>query len=399
MKHGITTVYNFRTTYLLFALFTNVFVTMYMILNDDNTIDANTQHAHYFRFIYCTIWFICGIWYLKDRIKGELNTNTTKYFIWFTIGTFASLCISHSGNILILVSNILLFASSCLTLMGCYSYGYKYGKTNNILYIVAITILACAFAYASIYKTYNILGSRGHFGVAYYALYLLPLILASDKRWIRISSIIIVSVVIISSIKRGGLVALTLGLFVYIFVSRMIAKKSLKSLMILFITLLVLAVFLYILVIYLGDNIIERLFDANDDTGSGRLEIWNSLFYRLKDQSITLWIFGNGHLSTTTHSWENLSAHNDFLEILYNYGIVNLITYTFFILSVSFYTIRAIRQSSKLAPCLAMLLTIYIILSMISIIILSHTCTLSMISFGFLIGWNEHEQQQSLQKI
>ena len=284
----------------------------------------------------------------------------------------------------------------CFTIMGCYSYGYKYGKENSTIYLIAFTILACALSYISIYKTHNVLGERGHFGVAYYALYLLPLILASDKRWLRIISIIIISIIIISSVKRGGFLALAIGIFVYLYVSRVVSKNSLKSSIILYIYLIVVAVFLYFLIQYIGDDIIERFMDSDDDTGSGRLYIWESLYYRLKTQDVILWIFGNGHLATTVYSWENLSAHNDFLEILYNYGLFNLFIYVSFVFSVATYTIHAIRQKSKLAPCLAMFLTIFLILSMISIIILSHTCTLSMIKIGFLIGWNEYDKKQLL---
>jgi O-antigen ligase len=278
--------------------------------------------------------------------------------------------------------------------MGCYSYSYRYGRENSTFYLIALTILACAVSYVSIYMTYNVLGERGHFGVAYYALYLLPLALASDKRWLRIISIIIISIIIISSVKRGGLLALAIGMFVYLYVSRMVSDKSLKASIILYLYLIVMAVFLYFLIQYLGDDIIERFMDSDDDTGSGRLDIWESLYRRLKTQDITLWIFGNGHLATTVYSWENLSAHNDFLEIVYNYGIFNLFIYVCFLFSASTYTIRAIRNKDQLAPCLAMFLTIFLILSMISIIVLSHTLTLSMITLGFLIGWNEYDKRQ-----
>lgn len=394
MEHGITTVKQLRTTYILFALFINVLVTMYMIINDDNSMEEKAQYAHYFRFLYCAIWSICATWYLKDKIRGELKTHIIKSFVLFTITTCVSLCITHIGNILQLASNLLLFATPCLTIMGCYSYGYRYGKENSTFYLIALTILACAVSYVSIYMTYNVLGERGHFGVAYYALYLLPLILATDKRWIRIISIVVISVIIISSVKRGGLLALALGMFVYLYVSRLVADKSVKSSIVLYVYLIIMAAFLFFLIQYLGDDIVERFLDSDDDTGSGRLDIWESLYRRLKTQDITFWIFGNGHLATTVYSWENLTAHNDFLEILYNYGLFNLLIYVSFIFSAIAYTIRAIRQKSKLAPCLAMFLTIFLILSTISIIILSHTCTLSMITLGFLIGWNEYDKKQ-----
>lgn len=399
MTLGTPTIKQFRTYYLLFALFINVIATMYMIANDNNTMDANTQHAHYVRFLYCAVWAICATWFVKDRIRGELNTQIIKSFVIFAIGTCVSLFITHVGNKLILVSNLLLFIAPCLTIMGCYTYGYRYGRENAIFYLIAITILASAISYFSIYRSYNILGERGHFGVAYYVLYLLPLILASNKRWMRILSIVIVSIVIISSVKRGGLIALALGMIVYLSVSKIISSSNaIKSFALLVFSLIILGGFLYLAIHYLGGNIIERLFDSNDETGSGRLDIWESLYQRLIKQDITLWIFGNGHMATTEYSWENLTAHNDFLEILYDYGLVNLVIYISFLLSATAYTIRSIRNKSTLAPCMAMLLTIFLTLSMVSIIILSHTCTLSMMGFGLLIGWNEYETRLALEQ-
>jgi O-antigen ligase len=218
--------------------------------------------------------------------------------------------------------------------------------------------------------------------------------LACDKRWLRIISILIVSIVIISSVKRGGLVALVIGLLTYIIIAQLINKNNFKSAILLCSTLVIMSIFFYVMISFLGDNILERLFNSDDETGSGRLNIWESLVQRLFTQDIELWVFGNGHLSTTLYSWENLSAHNDFLEIVYNYGIFNLFIYVCFLFSASTYTIRAIRNKDQLAPCLAMFLTIFLILSMISIIVLSHTLTLSMITLGFLIGWNEYDKRQ-----
>jgi O-antigen ligase len=158
-------------------------------------------------------------------------------------------------------------------------------------------------------------------------------------------------------------------------------------------TLLIMGVFFYMTISLIGDNILERLFDSSDDTGSGRLNIWQSLIQRLASQDIEAWILGNGHLSTTLYSWENLSAHNDFLEIIYDYGIINFLAYFAFFVSLARYTLQAIREKNAYAPSLAMMLVIYTILSMISIIVLSHTCTLAIISFGVLIGWNEHSKK------
>ena len=395
MRNGTIAKETLQKAYMIFAFFVNIMVTMYMIINDDNTMQAELQHAHYFRLIFCAVWFICAWWYCSEKYIHHSIHKTPKILQWFTIftiGVCISLFVTHTGNMKQLIANVLLFIAPFLSLIGCYNIAFQYENRKYIFVVIMLTILACLYSYFSIYSTYNILGERGHFGVAYYALYLLPIMLACDKRWLRVISILIVSVIIISSIKRGGLIALVLGLFAYLIVSKVITKKGLKTAVILFITLVALVILFYVLINYLGDNIIERLSDRDDETGSGRLDIWNSLIQRLSIQDFEFWIFGNGHLSTTKYSWENLTAHNDFLEIIYNYGIINLVFYVFFFVSTILYTIRAIRQKNKYAPALAAILTIFAVLSVVSIIILSHTCVLVMISIGTLVGWCEQEK-------
>lgn len=397
MRNGTIAKETLQKAYMIFAFFVNIMVTMYMIANDDNSMEAEMQYAHYFRFIFCAVWFICAWWYFSEKHINHTIHNTPKLFQWFTIftiGVCLSLFITHTGNLKQLVANVLLFIAPFLSLIGCYNIAFQYDKNNYIFTIIMLTILACLYSYFSIYSAYNILGVRGHFGVAYYALYLLPIMLACDKRWLRVISILIVSVIIISSIKRGGFIALVLGLFAYLLVSQLISKKGLKTAIILFITLIALVILFYVLINYLGDNIIERLSDRDDETGSGRLDIWNSLIQRLGMQDFEFWIFGNGHMSTTKYSWENLTAHNDFLEIIYNYGIFNFIFYVLFFGSTTLYTITAIRQKNTYAPALAAILTIFAVLSVVSIIILSHTCVLVMISIGTLVGWSEQERKK-----
>ncbi len=397
MRNGTIAKETLQKAYMMFAFFVNIMVTMYMIVNDDNTMQVELQYAHYIRLIFCAVWFICAWWYFSEKHINHTIHNTPKLFQWFTIfiiGTCISLFVTHTGNIKQLIANVLIFIAPLLSLLGSYNIAFQYEKKNDTFVIIMLTILACLYSYFSIYSTYNILGERGHFGVAYYALYLLPIMLACDKRWLRVISILIVSVIIVSSIKRGGLIALVLGLFAYLLASQFISKKGLKTAIILFITLVVLVILFYVLIKYLGDNIIERLSDRDDETGSGRLDIWNGLIQRLSMQDFEFWIFGNGHLSTTKYSWENLTAHNDFLEIIYNYGIFNFIFYVLFFGSTTLYTITAIRQKNTYAPALAAILTIFAVLSVVSIIILSHTCVLVMISIGTLVGWSEQERKR-----
>lgn len=390
--------YKLRSLYYALALLVNMFVTGYMLINDDNMNDVGTQRVFLVRSIFCVVWVICAFWYIKDIYiipyatrENGFRLSLLRWLITFCICTCIAITITHAGSIKELISTCTIFVCPCFALMGSYDYARLYGEKQETVWFLIATMLVCVFAYFKIYNLYNVLGEQGHFAVAYYPLYFLPVVLVCDKKWVRYAIIAIVSIVIFTSIKRGGLLALFMGVSAFIVIHQYIKQE--KSLFIFRTVTILIVVFIlgYIGIVHFGDALLDRVMNTDDTTGSGRTEIWKSLYTNLRHQSIYKWVVGNGHLTTMRDSYRNLSAHNDFLEIAYNYGGINIFLYLGFFFSLIAYTLRAIKQRSKYAPHLAMSVTIYFILSMLSIIILSHTFTLSLINTALLIGWNEYE--------
>ena len=391
----MTSLHKIRKFYYAIAMIVFSLISAYMLINDDNQTMMGSQRTFLARSILCLVWSICSLWYFKDiyihPISSKENPfrhNIIKWLSAFTIGVCISIIMTHMDTFKELCSSLLSFIAPFLILLGSYIIARHYGKENFCWMPVVLLFISCMLAYMVIYKTYNILGEQGRFYSAYYFLFIFPLLLLCNNKWVQYISLFLTIILVLSSIKRAGTIALCMGLFTYISIS----SKDKTSSFTRYLYLLFTALFVGIIVYYTGSDVIERFVNTDDTTGSGRTDIWMSLLPFLKSQDITNWIVGNGYYSTMNFSWRNFSAHNDFLEVLFDYGIINLFFYVLFFLSSFHYAIHLIKQKSRYAASFSATIVMLFILSMLSIIISKHIQCILFLTLGLLIGWNEHEK-------
>ena len=74
-------------------------------------------------------------------------------------------------------------------------------------------------------------------------------------------------------------------------------------------------------------TIFDRLANIEEDGGSGRDEVWKHTWGMIVHSGPLSLLFGHGFNSVYSDSVLELSAHNDFLEIIYDYGFVGFIIY------------------------------------------------------------------------
>lgn len=396
--------YTLRRAYFYFVMVITALCAFYMHINDDNQAEMGTQRGFLVTSISLLCWSVCAYWYIKDIALSPISSlsnpyrhRTIRWYIAYVTIVVLSILITNTTGMKECLAHCVKFLLAGVGLLGAYDYARRYGEQTHVYVLFGVVQCAIVLAYHTIYTANNVLGVRGHFGTAYYAMYLLPLFVACPKKWVRYLAIAVSSLVIISSVKRGGMIALVLGLMVYILTKRYIVGRSIKNLLITFVLLVIVLGVLYFGIVEFGDDILERLFDSDDTTGSGRTEIWAGIFMRLSSQDFSTWLIGNGHLATMQGSVgdkSGFSAHNDFLEIVFDYGIVALLCYWGFFISVGRYILCAIRQKSPYAASLGMMLVILFVFSMVSIIIFYYTALLSAITIGSLIGWNEYKQHE-----
>lgn len=168
------------------------------------------------------------------------------------------------------------------------------------------------------------------FNNAYYLAYLLPVFLIHKSK-INHFIIIITLIVVISSMKRGGTIGYILGIICYYF-STFKNIPFVKKVIISFFTIFILGVIMYFVDIFLNNTLFGRFEKISEDKGSARSSIFEEIFNNYLDFNFFELIIGKGENISVLLNSEQLTAHNDYLEILVSYGIFGVILYLIFFL-------------------------------------------------------------------
>lgn len=160
--------------------------------------------------------------------------------------------------------------------------------------------------------------------IIYWCLCPLPILLLGRKRWVIPIAIGITFIIVILTGKRSATIAIAFIVLAYI-INEMKGRFSAKKILgvILLIVALVFLINTYFKSTFIG--VMERMADMKDDQGSGRIPLYNDVFDVMKDNTFIDWFLGRGYGSITLTGHTN--AHNDALQMLFEYGIVGLVVY------------------------------------------------------------------------
>ena len=323
----------------------------------------------------------------RPKVASHLIRTLTILLIWMSV---ASLLSSYS-NLRGTIFQILRILLPLVTLKLAFSYTQKNGVDKTIHLASIGMMLLIVIQYFAIYRV-TIWESGGHLITAYYPLFILPLVLMNRSKAIRVGAILLVTLVIFTSLKRGGVIALAASLVAYICSYFYIKGQGSKSLFYAMFSILVIAgVFSYL---SLGEysEIIERMMNIRDDEGSGRLTVWETSLGMILSSDTMPFLFGHGFNAVLRDSPLELSAHNDLLEAWYDFGLVGLIAYLSFLWVTMRYTKRLLREKSSVAPHMAMTLTFMLILTMISHVLIYFFMTLICLTIGTIAGKHEYDE-------
>ena len=241
--------------------------------------------------------------------------------------------------------------------------------------ILSLSILICFLEKTGIsmrtnyiYQTYNL-------------ICFLPFVFVLEKNNKKILRMFVIATLLINVIfaKRGGVVALVLGVAAYYITEIAIDKLTYSNLK-RAIKYVLIAVTLVVLAITIGSRfnleIYQRMQDMTMDTGSsGRDTIWEILMtsYMRSDPITQLFGFGyNGTYNVQTITdglgiQRGTAAHNDYIGILFNYGYIALFLLALIIVVLIYYFIVMLKDRYYLTPAFAMSLTIFLVFSLISV--------------------------------
>lgn len=207
----------------------------------------------------------------------------------------------------------------------------------------------------------------------FYPLLLTPWILLINRSLFRNTLIIILFFSALVSFKRSAIIIVCIISLFYIFVGYL-RKKSKYNVLKYFVASSMIVIFFYVFSIYNNYSegyITDRLENIQNDEGSGRISIWKDIIEIQKESNLFEWIFGHGHF--TVIDYYHYSAHNDFIEVLFNYGLIAFILYVllYFILFKRFIHFR--KKNNSIYISYGASLIIFITLSIVSHLIVYHT--------------------------
>lgn len=189
----------------------------------------------------------------------------------------------------------------------------------------------------------------------YFAFMFLPVISMIESKLLRkILYILIVIFVLISS-KRTALISMVTYFFAYeIIGSKQENKRAVIVKIIIYICLLFI---LYFSFPYIMDRLNLAIFkemsmaNIKETGGSNRMLIYTQMWNKQCSEGVKHWLIGEGYNSVLLSqictdgiggNW--VSAHNDVLEVLFDYGLIGLFTYIAFFKELITTAISMIRN-------------------------------------------------------
>lgn len=239
------------------------------------------------------------------------------------------LLVAGASGLAVLVMRISFWLISLISL-------YKFLSRNPEIREFFVVIYELGFVALSIYiflKSMSIREMMEHesgMNELYSVLLGLPLIFLVRGKLARIVGVLAALSAVVLSLKLTAIIMLILGILTYSLIEGVMEKGKVnpKLLGLFFAVLLVWILFPVInsfMTQWLHVDWAEKVSSSNGSGGSGRVDIWINVLKELKNTDIIRLFFGHGY--NTVVEKIGFSAHNDFLEVLYDFGILGFCIY------------------------------------------------------------------------
>lgn len=307
---------NFKYIIILYILVT---VCLFDLLNYSyfgrNLVSLGGYGLSTFSMIIFVLWFF--YLFFKSKAKVTLFFAVSTMLCLFEIfTTFANIAYSLSK-----------FPFRALEMLGwlsvCYIAYYYARRCKNIKKVLYAVIPFAAVLYVYFWIIYldKSINVYGLYNAVFYPLFFFPFFLVIENPRLKWVSILAFLAIVLVSYKRSALLFLGLAIGYYILQSISSSKGVFKKIFVIIsmIIVIIAGAFLYnYLSVEYNLDWSYRIMDALETGGSNRLTIWSDIFTALKNQRIVDWLVGHGYRTTDLYG----GAHNDYLEILYDYGLI-----------------------------------------------------------------------------
>lgn len=385
------------TLFLMVALMLSIFCVLKVLRGSDTGSSAQGGIWNYISLLFYPVFLFAFL--IKKRYKVSLFLYSSILYMLFAlipaIGKFsAEGDITYIYQFIMIPYPILVF----LTFYFCSDESDRGKKIILLGYFACLalnlySVITFQFAEAEQAQQSDI----------YFSLGLFPFALLFLKRKdLRIVTVVLEFLAVFMVNKRTALISFLLALVAYLLIDSYMKEKSKFFSMLKTLTIIALiALVFYGISKYLDDKyemgVYSRLFRLSEDGGSGRDIIYRNIWNGFHESSLAEKLFGHG-MKTAGKIGGASQAHNDFLEILYDYGLLDFIFAVLFYVSLIVEQIRLIRKKSPYASCFAVSLVIGLFLAMFSYFLIFYTYVTCIMAFWGYVLAMEEKRLKRLQK-
>lgn len=304
----------------------------------------------------------------------------------------------NSGNYKGFVSYVFLLTTNILPLfVYLFFLNTPIGLYNKVLKFFKVSFFVFLAFYIYYWNMTNNAMYRGEgfasFNNAYYLPFLLPFFLLKKNKYNNIL-IFITLIVVISSMKRGGNVAYILAIIFY-FITILNKTSQLKKLFLIIFSLLAITLVLIFVNDYFENALFDRFINVTEDKGSSRASIFDEILNNYLNFDFINLLFGKGENISILLNSQNLTSHNDYIEILVSYGIFGLFLYfLFFYYQFKFRKNLLITRDTYSASVLTYLFVLTLFLMLVSHVIIYPLFILYIITLS-LINFKKHNKNEN----
>ena len=161
--------------------------------------------------------------------------------------------------------------------------------------------------------------------LVYWPLCAIPFFFLIPRKWIQAVLLLLTIILVLLTGKRSATICIVLIAFFFLFYTLKGEKNKIWSSLIVLTTILLLYYLIANFFYGTFEGLVERMASMKSDQGTGRIPLYKDVFRVLGTNSFVDWFLGRGagSIRTTGHT----NAHNDALQMLFEFGIVGLFLY------------------------------------------------------------------------
>lgn len=199
----------------------------------------------------------------------------------------------------------------------------------SIIFSVTLLLLSIIYVYGVLNP--NIINTVANSNSIYYILGVIPFVLLGPNKKNKIIYLCIASCTFIIS-KKGTCILAIIAIWIII-INKWVVWKKINKKKLYLTCLIVLFCFIRWLILIRTDghssvDVILDTFNELLNGGNGRIEIYRNLLNAFTESTLMSQVLGHGYASVNDAI--SIGSHNDFLMVLYCYGIIGLFLYGIF---------------------------------------------------------------------